>query len=143
MKAIHLATALALLAGPLAAQDAAVTYPFEGSFEDAAFAVESAIVDQGLVIDYVSHVGDMLNRTGEDVGSGTQIFAEADIYLFCSATVSRSVMEADPKNLVYCPYTIFVTERDGKVEIGHPTYPEGAMQEVQALLEGIVEDARN
>ena len=33
------------------AQDA-ITYPFDGSFEDASFAIENAIIDRGLVIDY-------------------------------------------------------------------------------------------
>ena len=142
MKALTCAAAaLAFAAAPALADDHVVTYPFEGSFDDAAFAIETAIVNDGLVIDYVSHVGDMLNRTREDVGGDTQIFAAADIYLFCSATVSRSVMEDDPMNLTYCPYNIFVAERDGEVMIGHPTYPDGKMQEVQALLEGIVKDA--
>ena len=40
----------------------ATTYDFDGSFDDATFAVESAIVGAGLVIDYVSHTGEMLNR---------------------------------------------------------------------------------
>jgi uncharacterized protein (DUF302 family) len=115
--------------------------PFEGSFDDATFAVESEIIGRGLVIDYVSHVGDMLNRTGEDVGSDVTIFESADVFLFCSATVSREVMEADPMNLAHCPYGIFVTERDGEVMIGHRTYPDGPMQTVETLLDEIVQAA--
>ena len=83
-----------------------ITVPFDGSFDDATFAVESAIVGQGLVIDYVSHVGEMLNRTGADVGSDKQIFKAADIFIFCSATVSREVMEADPMNIGFA-LTVF------------------------------------
>ena len=128
------------LAAPVAAQEA-VTYPFEGSFEDAAFAVESAILDRGLVIDAVSHVGEMLARTGEDVGSEVELFGQADIFLFCSAVVSREVMEADPMNIAHCPYGIFVADRAGEVTVGYRTYPEGPMQPVQALLEGIVREA--
>ena len=119
----------------------AVTYPFEGSFDDATFSVESAIVAQGLVIDYVSHTGDMLNRTAGDVGSDTMLFEAADIFLFCSAVLSRKVMEADPMNIAHCPYGIFVAERGGQVMVGYRTYPEGPMQEVQALLDEIVQDA--
>ena len=114
---------------------------FDGEFADATFAVESAIVGEGLVIDYVSHTGDMLNRTGADVGSDVTIFDAADIFLFCSAKVSRSVMEVDPMNIVHCPYTVFVIEKDGNVQIGHRAYPDGPMQEVQSLLEGIVAEA--
>jgi uncharacterized protein (DUF302 family) len=123
------------------AQDASTTYPYDGTFEDAAFSVESAIIGKGLVIDYVSHVGEMLSRTGGDVGSDAELFKEADIFVFCSAVVSRKVMEADPMNIAHCPYGIFVADRGGEILVGYRNYPEGAMQEVQALLEDIVNEA--
>jgi len=129
------------LASAAQAQDV-ITFDFDGSFEDATFAIESAIVDRGLVIDLVSHVGDMLNRTGEDMDAETMIFENADIFLFCSAAISRRVMEADPMNIVHCPYSIFVAERDGEVTIGHRAYPDGPMQEVEAMLDAIILDAR-
>lgn len=127
-------------ASALAADDA-ITVPFDGSFDDATFAVESAIVGRGLVIDYVSHVGEMLNRTGADVGSDKEIFVAADIFLFCSAVVSREVMEADPMNIAHCPYGIFVTEDSDGVKIGHRDYPDGVMQKVEDLLSDIVAEA--
>ena len=129
-----------LLAGQALAQEI-ITTPFDGSFDDATFAVESAIVGQGLVIDYVSHVGEMLNRTGADVGSDKQIFAAADIFIFCSAKLSREVMEADPMNIGFCPYGIFVAEDDNGVMVGYRSYPDGPMQKVQTLLSEIVEEA--
>lgn len=141
MKRFVIAGILALTAGSAMAADQAVTYPFEGSFDDAAFAVENAIVGRGLVIDYVSHTGEMLNRTGADVGSTKELFKEADVFLFCSAQVSRSVMEADPMNIAHCPYGIFVADQGGEVMIGYRTYPDGEMQEVQALLDDIVKEA--
>jgi len=85
------------------AQNPAITYAFDGTFEDATFSVESAILDAGLVIDYVSHTGEMLERTGQDLGSDVRIFDAADIFLFCSAIVSRRVIEADPMNVAHCP----------------------------------------
>ncbi|MCP5086250.1 MAG: DUF302 domain-containing protein [Rhodobacteraceae bacterium] len=127
-------------ATPMQAQDATV-YPFEGTFEDATFAVENAIVGRGLVIDYVSHVGEMLNRTGSDVGSTTQIFKAADAYLFCSAVVSREVMEADKLNVTHCPYSVFVFEDETGVQIGHRNFPSATMQKVQALLVDISQEA--
>jgi uncharacterized protein (DUF302 family) len=141
MKHFILAGTLALIAGPGGAADQAVTYPYEGSFSDAAFAVENAIIGRGLVIDYTSHTGEMLARTGADVGSTKELFVEADIFLFCSAQLSRKVMEADPMNIAHCPYSIFVADQSGTVMIGYRTYPEGPMQEVQALLDEIVKDA--
>ncbi|MGB7432805.1 MAG: DUF302 domain-containing protein [Ahrensia sp.] len=132
---------LAGLTAAASAQDGSTTYAFDGTFDDATFAVESAIVDKGLNVDYLSHVGDMLSRTAADVGSDKKLFDDAQIFVFCSAVVSRKVMEADPANIAYCPYGIFVTNRDGAVSIGYRNYPEGPMQEVQALLDGIVQEA--
>ena len=134
--ALSLGSAVVAVAG-----DDIVTYPASGSFEDAIFGVESAIVDRGLVIDYVSHVGEMLDRTAADVGSDVTLFDNAQVFLFCSATVSRAVMEADPMNIGHCPYGVFVADRDGDVIVGHRSYPSGPMQEVQALLSEIAEDA--
>ena len=136
-----IAAALIASAGTAYAEDDAVVYMFDGSFEDAAFGVESAIVGRGLVIDYVSHTGEMLARTAEDVGSDVKLFEAADIYVFCSAVLSRKVMEIDPMNIVHCPYGIFVAARDGQVMVGHRTFPAGPMEEVEALLSDIAREA--
>lgn len=141
MRTLLAAAACAAMATAAAADDSVTVYTFDGSFEDAAFGVESAIVGRGYVIDGVSHVGEMLARTAEDVGSDVELFAQADVYQFCSAVVSRKVMEADPMNIAYCPYGIFVAERDGEVMVGFRKYPDGPMQEVEALLDGIVQEA--
>ena len=138
--ALSAALAAVVTAGAATAQQA-TTYPFDGSFDDATFAVESAIVGHGLVIDYRSHIGEMLNRTGADVGSDVKIFDGADVYLFCSANLSRKVMEADPMNLRFCPYSVFVMDRDGAVTVGYRNMPQGPMQEVQALLDKIATSA--
>ena len=136
------ATALAaLVAGPSSAGDHAVLLPYKGSFDDATFAVENAIIGRGLVVDYVSHAGEMLARTAADVGSDVKLFEEADIFLFCSAALSRKVMETDPMNLRFCPYSVFVMDRDGTVTVGYRNMPQGPMQEVQALLDKIAKTA--
>ena len=129
MRTAALAAIAAFVVLPALADDPVIR-TVEDSFENVAFAVESAIVGEGLVIDYVSHVGEMLERTRADVGSDVQLFTQADIFVFCSATVSRQVMEADPMNLQHCPYGIFVAERADS--------PGTVMVAVEALLEGIV-----
>lgn len=134
------AVTLALAGTAAAAEEFAKTYVYDGSFEDATFFVEDAIISKGLVIDHVSHTGEMLERTGKDIGATVKIFDGADIYMFCSATLSREVMEADPANVAFCPYSIFVSSREGVVEIGYRTYPEGPMQKVEALLHDIVKE---
>ncbi len=130
------------LAAPLSAQDI-VTYTTDQSFDDVAFGLESAILDEGLVIDATSHVGEMLERTRVDVGSDKVLFEAADVYSFCSASVSRKVMEANPMNITFCPYDIFVAQRpdDTKVTIGFRAFPEGEMQVIQTLLSEISQEA--
>ncbi len=133
-------TALTILATSVAAEEAIVTQ-YDGAFEDARFSVENAIVNKGLVIDYVSRVGEMLNRTGTDVGSDKTLFENAEIFIFCSAVISREVMEEDPMNIVHCPYSIFVAETADGVMIGHRDFPAGPMDKVEALLKEIVAEA--
>ena len=142
-KTLTIAGLIALLALPAAAE-APITHEVEDTFDNVAFAVESAIVGRGLVIDHVSHVGEMLERTKADVGGTETIFTQADVFLFCSATTSRAVMEADPMNVQHCPYGIFVAEdpaSPGKVTVGYRDYPEGEMQAVEDLLGEIVAEA--
>ncbi|RYG89375.1 DUF302 domain-containing protein [Loktanella sp. IMCC34160] len=141
MKTFASAAVVSLALAAPALADTATTYPFDGSFDDATFALENAIIERGLVIDWVSHTGDMLARTGEDVGSDVVLFDNADVYQFCSAQLSREVMEADFMNIMHCPYSIFVFERDGAVTMGFRDMPEGDMQVIQNLLDGIVQDA--
>jgi uncharacterized protein (DUF302 family) len=141
MKLHFLTIPLICLAANMASAEGGTIYDFDGTFEDATFGLESAIVGRGLVVDWVSHTGDMLNRTAADVGSDVVIFDHADIFQFCSAALSRKMMEIDPLNIVHCPYSIFVIDRGGKVQVGYRNMPEGEMQEVQALLDDIAREA--
>ncbi len=140
MKTIYALVLSLMISAPAVAQEA-ITYPFEGSFDEATFAVENAIINQGLVVDYVSHVGEMLNRTGKDVGSDREVFAAADVFIFCSALLSRKVMEEDPLNIAFCPYGIFVIDQEGVVTIGFRDLPSGPMQAVEDLLHKIAKEA--
>ncbi|SDI73319.1 DUF302 domain-containing protein [Lutimaribacter saemankumensis] len=141
MKRFLMATILCATASIAQAQDP-VTYATEDSFDDVIFGLENAILDQGLVIDHVSHTGDMLERTKADVGGEVTLFTKADIYSFCSAALSRKVMEINPMNVQFCPYDIFVAQQPGgQVMIGYRTFPAGEMQEVQELLDSIARAA--
>lgn len=138
----YIALAFALVATNATAQEF-TNHTTDEPFEDVSFAIESAILAKGLVIDHVSHTGDMLERTRADVGSDKVLFLGADVYEFCSATVSRQVMEADPLNFNYCPYAIRIYEQPetaGTVTVSHQTYT-GTMEPVNELLESIVGDA--
>lgn len=120
-----------------------VTHQIEGSFEDIAFAVENAIINAGLVIEGRSHVGEMLARTKEDVGGAKDLYTQADVFTFCSATVSRAVMEADIMNIQHCPYSIFLFETPdtpGRITVGRRGY-DPSMQPAVEMLDGIINEA--
>lgn len=146
------AAALMLAAAPAGAQgvegEHVVLHSVEGAFEDVRMDLESAILNRGLVIDYEAMVGDMLDRTAEDVGAEEQIYTHARTMQFCSATLSRATMEADPANLAFCPYALFLYEEageEGVVHVGYRRLPlagdeasRAALFEVNALLDEIV-----
>ncbi len=142
--AIAAAVALAVAAPAQAEEHAPVARTVSGAYDDVMFDVETAITNAGLVIDAVNHVGDMLERTKADVGGTETLFTHAKVFNFCSADVSRAVMEADPMNLQFCPYTIFVMEQPGtvgEVTVGRRSYPSGAMEQVSAMLDSIIDEA--
>ena len=134
---LKISAAVALAASTAQAQDV-LTYLVEGTVEDAAFLLESAIVGEGLVIDFTSHVGEMLDRTGADMGADGSPVGAAQSFVFCSAAVSREVMEADPLNVAYCPYSVFAAEVNGRTVVGHRVYPGDSMAPVNELLARIV-----
>ncbi|MBN2905288.1 MAG: DUF302 domain-containing protein [Rhodobacteraceae bacterium] len=143
MRTFFAAAALAV-AATCANAEGPVTYTVEQSFDDVVFGLENAVLGQGLVIDSVSHTGEMLERTKDAVGSDVTIFTRADIFSFCSASLSRKVMEADPMNVQFCPYDIFVLQFPDKPDetvIGYRQMPDGAMKEVEALLDTIAREA--
>lgn len=144
LRLLPMTLAAALAMGAAAHAEDAYTRTVEGSFDDIAFAVEQAIVGEGLVIDLRSHVGNMLNRTGADVGAEKELFTAADIFSFCSAKVSRQVMETDLTNVQFCPYGIFVYEskaEPGKITVGHRIYPGDSMAPVNEMLNRLVDNA--
>lgn len=143
MKRLLATLALTIAASSASAADM-ITYDTDQSFDDVTFGLENAILDAGLVIDHVSHTGDMLERTKGDVGSDVTLFLHADVYSFCSAKLSREVMEADPMNIIFCPYDIFVMvrpEAPNVTTIGFRTFPDGEMKTIEALLDGIAKAA--
>lgn len=144
MKHLMIGVCMAALGATTALAQDMVTYTTDQSFADVTFGLENAIVGEGLVIDATSYVGDMLERTKADVGSDVTIFLNANVYSFCSAALSRKVMEINPMNLVYCPYGIFVAQSPDTPDqtmIGYRSFPEGEMKEVEALLDSIARTA--
>jgi uncharacterized protein (DUF302 family) len=148
---------LALLTALFTAVQAAdphpvVSYSKKAKFKDVRDDLKNAIEGKGLVIDYQSYVNRMLERTGKDVGSARKLYADAQAFVFCSATLSRRTMEADPSNVSMCPYTMVVyatAQEPDKVYVTYkrPWRPDGSaaskasLKEVEALLDGLAREA--
>lgn len=128
-----------------AADDGAKVVTAKGKFADVRDDLVVAIEQRGFVVNFVAHVGDMLERTGRDLGKTNKIYEHAEVIEFCSATASRAMMEADPQNLVFCPYTIAIYTLPGKpgvVYLAHRQYPQtAALKPVDKLISGIIADA--
>jgi len=129
-----------------------VTYSKQAAFEEVRDDLRSAIEAKGLVVDYQSFVNRMLERTGKDVGSDRKLYADAQAFVFCSASLSRKTMEADLANVSMCPYTMVVyatAQEPGKVYVSYrrPWRPDGsaaskaALKEVEKLLDGIARES--
>jgi uncharacterized protein (DUF302 family) len=84
------------------------TYVVKDTFDNVKQLVVEALKDKGLKINTTSHISNMLQRTGKDLGLKTTIFTKAENIEFCSAIVSRNMMQADPHNIIFCPYIISV-----------------------------------
>ena len=122
-----------------------------GSFDDVKFDLTNAIIERGLVIDHTGNVAAMLARTGAEVGSTKTLYRHGEYMIFCSAKLSREMMEADPANIGFCPFVVFIYERadkPGDIVVGYrPPAARGspasvaAITAVRTLLRDIVADA--
>jgi uncharacterized protein (DUF302 family) len=113
-------------------------------FDDARDAIVMAIENRGLVINFTSHIADMLARTGADIGATRQVFAQAEIVEFCSAGLSRKMLELDPHNIVLCPFAISIYTLPGDTAGTWVSYrlPSGpAAQLIEPLLRDITAEA--
>lgn len=120
-------------------------------FDDIRERVVTALENRGLVLSYTARVGDMLERTGRDLGSDKPIYGKAETLEFCSAAISRETMAADPRNIVFCPYAIALytlPQAPRTVYLAYRAPPAfgddasvRALQKVEKLLADIVSEA--
>ena len=143
----------ALMCLPLsapAAESYTVLFKAQGSYQDIRDNVQMAIEGKGLKITNTNHVGDMLERTGKDIGETRKVYEHAEQFEFCSATISRHMMEADPHAIVMCPYSVVVYQVPGDKNI-YLAYRKPAatknralktqLAELEKLLTEIIKDA--
>lgn len=154
MLRLYALLALTGLALPAFAADPppVVTYSRQAKFDDVRDDLKAAIESRGLVVDYHSFIHRMLERTAKDVGATGRLYHDAQAFVFCSATLSRRTMEADPANVAMCPYTmvVYATAREpDKVYVSYrrPWRPDGSatskasLKEVETLLDALAREA--
>lgn len=125
----------------------------EGTFDEIKQLLVIAIEGQGLVVDHVAAVGEMLARTGQDLGVTTRIYQRGEVVQFCSANYSRRMLEADPRLLAFCPFGIGIYTLPGETDVVHLVYrrmqAEGAdsaaaeaLAKIDSVLGEIVKDTQ-
>ena len=123
-------------------------YRSEASFEDVMQGLKMAILERGLYINNMMNLGEMLERTGKDLGMTRRLYLEAQSVEFCSALMSRRMTEEDPRRVVNCPFVVSVyvlpDEPDAtyilhrRLDLGDDS---AVMHEVEAMLESLAKAA--
>jgi uncharacterized protein (DUF302 family) len=134
----------------LAAENYTVIFKAQGKYEDVRDMVQTSIEAKGLKINSMNHIATMLERTGKDIGATKQIYGGGEQFEFCSAKISRDMMEADPHAIVMCPYIISVYTIPGNktvyvsyrkpVQVRNPKLKK-ALGDVEKLLTEIIKEA--
>lgn len=132
-----------------AVSDPIVTKKVEGRFIEVAGNIRQSILGKGLNIAHTLPASGMLGRTGPAFGYKEQVYLDAEIFEFCSASISHKLSRSNPDNIVLCPFTIsvYVLNSDPtnvrisyRIPTGRPGSEE-IVKEVVALIESIIEDA--
>ena len=81
----------------------------------------------------------MLERTGAEIGATKKIFDQAETVEFCSASLSRKMMESSPHYIVLCPFTISIYTLPGDTRGTWVAYrkPQGR---ATRMFEGLLRD---
>lgn len=122
----------------------------ENDFTTVITDLQDAIVNQGLVIDFNGHSGDMLARTAEALETESPL-SDAQYFNFCSAKLTHAAVAASPENLAICPYVVYAYQLKSEPDTVYLGYrrPKGAageasekaLADIEALLTQIVDDS--
>lgn len=167
------------LSSTLSANELWVHHSIEEEFDTIKEYIEEGITNQGLVVAHRSDVGGMLQRTGKDLVAKVEkaahsvmeaarskigmeqkevaneksnsAFSRSEVIEFCSANLSRKMTDADPANVIFCPYSIavYTTVADpGTVHVSYlqlskigSSKSRAVLEEVEAMLGQIVSEA--
>jgi uncharacterized protein (DUF302 family) len=144
-----------VLAGGLISQTAIgaggyAVYTSDAEFADVMEGLKMAIQERGMYINNVMNMGEMLDRTGKDLGMDTPLYDQAESIEFCSAVLSREMSTENPAHVVNCPFIIAVYTLPGETDatyVAHREIPPDqietspAMAKVAEMLRSISEAA--
>ncbi|MBL8534284.1 MAG: DUF302 domain-containing protein [Betaproteobacteria bacterium] len=122
---------------------------FAGTFEDIRDQLVFSIEQKGLAVSNTAAVGDMLKRTRSDVGGARDLYGNAEIVQFCSASTAHGSTQVDAHLVGLCPYSVAVytlSGTPGRVYVSYRTLlmPEispdvrAALERSEALVAGVV-----
>jgi uncharacterized protein (DUF302 family) len=85
--------------------------------EDLLMAIEA----QGFVVGAIGDLGTSLARSAPDLGHQS-VYLSAEYFNFCPAAIAHELVAADPANLAYCPFQMFLYEaaaKPGTIVVGY------------------------
>jgi len=149
-RALLVAVALSLPVLSLASEGLYAVYSTSEPFDDVMENLRMAIQERGMFINNEMHMGDMLERTGKDLGFDEKIYEKAESIEFCSSVLSRKMVEEKPQRIVNCPFiiSVYVLPSDPKkTHVVHRALASAeveqspVMAEVAAMLKSVAEAA--
>ncbi|WP_373508001.1 DUF302 domain-containing protein [Thiocapsa sp.] len=147
---IGLSLAGGMICGTAVGAGGYAVYTSDSEYADVLEGLKMAIQERGLYINNVMNMGEMLERTGKDLGTDTPLYAQAESIEFCSAVLSREMSTENPAWVVNCPFIIAVytlPEEAGTTYVAHREIPADqvesspAMAKVADMLKAISEAA--
>ena len=120
----------------------------QGEFNEIKEFLLGAIAGRGIKLSNTFYISNMLQRTRQDVGSDKLLYKNAEAFGFCSAILSRDMMESNPHHIVFCPYIIVAYEladQPGTIYLTYrrPFYKDNtlndaSLEKIDQLLSGII-----
>ncbi len=128
-------------------EELVVVREVSGDYETVWDDLLDALNNRGLTVSSVSHVQRMLARTGKALGAKKEIYARAKVLEFCSAALSRQMLEANPHYLAFCPFQIMIyalPQEPERIYLAYrrprwrPGPPDATLAAVERLVQGII-----
>lgn len=123
---------IGLLAQSVVGAPGYAVYTTDSAFTDVMDGLKMAIQERGMYINNVMNMGEMLERTGQDLGLGSSPFGQAESIEFCSAVLSREMIQEESARVVNCPFIISVYTLPGNADTTYVAHREIPPDQVES-----------